>query len=107
MQVDIQKAYDTVDWKAIECVFKEMGFPRLFVNWIMVAVTTVSYRFNINGEHSEVVKARMGLRQGDPTSPLLFVIVMEYLNRGLKKVQENPDFNYHAKCESEVNKFVF
>lgn len=27
MQLDIQKAYDTIDWKAMECVLREIGFP--------------------------------------------------------------------------------
>jgi hypothetical protein len=76
MQLDIQKAYDIVDRKAMECVLNEIGFPNQFTNWIMLAVTFVSYRFNINGNYTTIMKANRGLRQGDPISPLLFVIMM-------------------------------
>ncbi|CAK8534098.1 unnamed protein product [Lathyrus sativus] len=65
----------------------------------MTAVTTVSYRFNINGKFSDKVVARRGVRQGDPLSPLLFVIIMEYLNRLLFRMQRNLDFNHHVRCE--------
>ncbi|GAU28950.1 hypothetical protein TSUD_59630 [Trifolium subterraneum] len=99
MQLDLQKAYDTIDWNAMECVLNEVGFPKQFTKWIMIAVTSVSYRFNINGNHTTIMKANRGLRQGDPISPLLFVIMMEYLNKCFQKLQKNHNFNFHAKCE--------
>ncbi|XP_056686064.1 uncharacterized protein [Spinacia oleracea] len=43
--------------------------------------------------------AKKGLRQGDPMSPFLFAIGMEYLTRHLKQLQTQPDFNFHPKCE--------
>ena len=65
----------------------------------MIAVTTISYRFNINGHHSNILQAKCGLTQRDPMSPLLFVIIMECLNKILHDMKENHDFNHHAKCE--------
>ncbi|CAK8572760.1 unnamed protein product [Lathyrus sativus] len=66
----------------------------------MAGVTTVSYKFNINGEYSEFLQAKRGIRQGDPISLFLFVILMEYMHRSLTKMQKNANFNHHAKCES-------
>ncbi|CAK8543759.1 unnamed protein product [Lathyrus sativus] len=99
MQLDLQKAYDMVNWKALECIMKEMGFPNKFIQWIMLGITTVSYRFNIMGEYTDILQAKRGIRQGDPLSPMLFVLIMEYMNRMLVKMQRDPNFNYHAKCE--------
>lgn len=45
------------------------------------------------------MQARRGIRQTDPMSPLLFVIIMEYLNKLLHKMQKDPNFNHYAKCE--------
>lgn len=74
MQMDIQKAYDTVDWKAF-------GFPWKFTIWIMIFVSYVSYRFNVNEKYTNIMEAKRGLRQGDPILRLLFVIVIECLNK--------------------------
>lgn len=99
LQLDLQKAYAMVDLCALEHVLQEIGMPSEFVNWIMTTVTNVSYEFNINGHTSDILMAKRGLRQDDPISPLLFVLMMEYFDRFMKKMQTNLDFNYHSKCE--------
>lgn len=99
LQLDLQKAYDIIDWNIMEQVLHEICMPYTFIHWIKVAVTTVTYEFNINGNTSETMQARRGLSQGDPISLLLFVLMVEYFNRLLVKMQKNPYFNYHAKCE--------
>lgn len=83
IQMDIQKVYDTVYWKALENILREVGFHPKFIRWTMLDVTTISYRYNINEDYTEILKAKRGLRQYDPLSLLLFVIVMEYLNKTL------------------------
>lgn len=45
IQMDIRKAYDSFDWTVLENMLKEIGFPRRFTNWVMLAVTIISYIF--------------------------------------------------------------
>jgi hypothetical protein len=49
--------------------------------WIAFCISTVRYSVLINGASSGFLSSNWGLRQGDPFSPLLFVIVMEALSR--------------------------
>ncbi|XP_058783305.1 uncharacterized protein LOC131657981 [Vicia villosa] len=80
----------------------EMSFPIKFVKWIMVAVRTVSYRYLINGQASKILKAKRGLRQGDPISPLLFVLIMEYKHRSMAELKVTLGYKFHPRC-SKLN----
>lgn len=99
IQIDLQKAYDMVNWGALESIMKEIGIPRQFIHRVMTRVTTMSYKFNIMGEFTSTLLSKRGIRQGDPISPLLFVLIMEYLNKLMEKMQRDPNFNHHDKCE--------
>ncbi|XP_058774437.1 uncharacterized protein LOC131648723 [Vicia villosa] len=59
--LDLQKAYDMLNWKAISTILLELGFPEVFVNWIMAGVSTVSYRFSINDDPSKLMVAKRGV----------------------------------------------
>lgn len=90
LKVDMQKAYDSLEWPFLKQIMSALGFPNQFVGWIMMCITTVSYSIMVNGKPTERFKARKGLRQGDSLSPYLFVLSMEYLCRLLKSSKENP-----------------
>ncbi|XP_022015024.1 uncharacterized protein LOC110914542 [Helianthus annuus] len=99
-KIDIQKAYDTVDWKFLKNILLGFGFNVLMVNWIMVCVSTTSYSVCINGNVHGYFKGNRGLRQGDPLSPYLFTLVMEVLTAILHhSLRIDSSFKFHNKCE--------
>lgn len=60
IKVDIQKAYDSVDWNFLEQVMSGLGFPTKFIGWVMQCLTTVTYSIMINGELTRPFKAARG-----------------------------------------------
>nr|GEW31844.1 hypothetical protein [Tanacetum cinerariifolium] len=62
-KVDIQKAYDTVDWGFLKEVLIGFGFHARMVHWIMECVTTTSFSISINGNLHGYFKGKRGLRQ--------------------------------------------
>ncbi|XP_022023605.1 uncharacterized protein LOC110923858 [Helianthus annuus] len=103
MKVDIQKAYDTVDWRFLRDVLHGFGFNQRFILWIMECITTTSFSISVNGNVHGYFKGKRGLRQGDPMSPYLFTMVMEILTLILNKAAElDSSFRFHNKCEKQM-----
>ena len=67
----------------------KLGFEETWVKRIMLCVSTVSYRFKVNGECTDVVLPQCGLRQGDPLSSYLFLICAEGFSSLLNRAEVN------------------
>lgn len=87
-KVDFAKAYDTVDWDFLDEMMEGLNFSSRWRMWIRECVSTASASVLINGSPSENFEFERGIRQGDPLSPFLFLIVAEGLSLLVKKAVE-------------------
>ncbi|KAL0293606.1 UNVERIFIED_CONTAM: putative mitochondrial protein [Sesamum radiatum] len=100
LKVDIQKAYDSMDWDFLWAVLRLFGFPPRFIVLIEQCVSTATFSVALNGSVHGFFKGSRGLRQGDPMSPYLFVLVMEIWSTLIRyRVQRAAHFQYHWKCK--------
>ena len=90
-KLDVEKAFDHVNWSFLLQMLERSGFSAKWRPWIFFCLSIVRFSILINGSPCGFFGNSRGLRQGDPLSPLLFVLVMEALGRMLDKaVHEGP-----------------
>lgn len=83
-KLDIRKAFDSVRWEYILDLLRRRGFPCKFRNWVAALLNSSSSRILLNVVPGPAIFHRCGFRQGDPLSPLLFVISIDPLQQLLE-----------------------
>ena len=83
MQVDLMKAFDSVEHKFLFKVLASMGFGNYLINLVKVAFNACMSFANINGHLSSPIYLLRGLHQGSPLSPILFLLVAQVLTNKL------------------------
>ena len=100
MQLDIEKAFDSVSWNYLYEVLMHFSFPDSFIDWIKVLYFNKEVWVSNNGFVLQPLYPSNGLTQGDGFSPLLFVLVIETLAlniRANEKIQGYKAGNFHKK----------
>ncbi|XP_071688124.1 uncharacterized protein [Rutidosis leptorrhynchoides] len=84
-KIDFEKAYDCVSWEFLDFMLKITGVGHTWRSWIRMVLTSARTSVLVNGSPTNEFVVRRGLRQGDPLSPFIFLIVMEGLHIRIKE----------------------
>jgi hypothetical protein len=87
IKLHISKAFDTASWPYLLSILSHLGFGQAWRNWILALWCTASSTILLNGEPGKRVLHCRGVRQGDPLSPMLFLLAMEPLHLLFKSAQ--------------------
>ncbi|XP_004963682.1 uncharacterized protein LOC101781465 [Setaria italica] len=85
LKLDFAKAFDSVDWHCLLSIMATRGFPQQWNTWVSTLLHTSKLAVLVNGTPGPWFTCGRGLRQGDPLSPYLFLLVADVLQQMVKQ----------------------
>lgn len=98
---ELTRALHKKNWPCLLEIMSYLGFGHRWTNWISALWCTTSSRFLLNGEPGKIILHAHGVRQGDPLSPMLFLLAMGPLYKMFKLAQQQgliSFLNMNSEC---------
>ncbi|GJV67006.1 RNA-directed DNA polymerase, eukaryota [Tanacetum coccineum] len=92
-KIDFEKAFDSVRWDYLDMVLHNFGFGSKWRSWIQGCLKSAMGSILVNGSPTSEFQFHKGLKQGDPLSPFLFILIMESLHLSFSNVVNAGLFN--------------
>lgn len=87
--MDFEKAFEKIEHEVILQVLRHKGFSSKWVQWMKCIRSSGSSSVLLNGVPGRPFKCKRGVRQGDPLSPLLFVLAADLLQSVVNEAAQN------------------
>ena len=84
ISLDVEKAFDRVEWGYFFYTFETFGFGGGFISWVKVLFSYPLASVRTNDTHSKYFPLHRSTRQWCPLSPLLFALAIEPLSIALQ-----------------------
>jgi hypothetical protein len=81
--------FDLVSWAILIQGMKKLGFGTIWSDMINGLLATYSTQTLLNGVPGDFIVHQRHLREGDPLSPMLFILVMDILLWLVQKASED------------------
>ncbi|GJV92652.1 RNA-directed DNA polymerase, eukaryota [Tanacetum coccineum] len=79
-KVDFEKAFDSIRWDYLQDILKIFGFGDKWCGWINGCLNSAMGSVLVKRSPTSEFQFHKGLKQGDPLSPFLFILIMESLH---------------------------
>ena len=77
--IDLLKAFDSLNWSFMFAILRNFGFGDFFINLIRIIYKEPKCCIINNNFLSSYFEIKRRVRQGDPLSPTIFILCIEYM----------------------------
>jgi hypothetical protein len=100
LKLDFAKAFESICWASLRKVLEVRGFPPVWCNWMDAIFSSSKSVVLLNGILGRWIDLKRGLRQGDPLSPYLYLLMGDLLQRmiQLEVSLQHPLINGETPC---------